>query len=205
MVKKGLLPTNESNYHEYIVMFKQLLPQVGGNNLANTLARIHGLLSFSRSIFTSRAVGETFLYFCLHGAATAWILQNELDLSETSAYNALKRLRSMGMLVPSIKITKIKASKGGPRPTIWALEGASAGEVSEALNLHYRMLSPKFMVAREVAQTILEEHLAPKQVMEITYREIIIKVKELRIPFKAPDIAELAAQYLHEQGVKVWR
>lgn len=43
------------------------------------------------------------------------------------------------------------------------------------------------------------------QVTEITYREIIIQVRELEIPFNVPDIAELAARYLHEKGIKVWR
>jgi len=27
----------------------------------------------------------------------------------------------------------------------------------------------------------------------------------MRVPFSAPDIAELAAKYLNEKGVKVWR
>jgi hypothetical protein len=40
---------------------------------------------------------------------------------------------------------------------------------------------------------------------EISYREIIIQVKELRIPFRTPDIADLAATYLNEKGIKVWR
>jgi len=27
----------------------------------------------------------------------------------------------------------------------------------------------------------------------------------MRIPFKGADIADLAASYLHEKGIKVWR
>ena len=41
--------------------------------------------------------------------------------------------------------------------------------------------------------------------MEVSYREIILKVKEIKIPFKGSDIAGLAAQYLHEKGFKIWR
>jgi len=40
---------------------------------------------------------------------------------------------------------------------------------------------------------------------EITYRELLVFVKELKIPFEKYDIAELIAQYLNEIGVKVWR
>ncbi|GAJ13271.1 unnamed protein product, partial [marine sediment metagenome] len=59
--------------------------------------------------------------------------------------------------------------------------------------------------AEEVAQSILGEYITPRQITEITYREIIIQVKELKIPFSTPDIADLAASYLHDRGIKVWR
>ena len=88
---------------------------------------------------------------------------------------------------------------------MWDIREATTEEVSRVLQFHYRMLSPKFRVAEEVAQTILDEYIAPRQVFEISYKEIVIKVKELRIPFSTPDIANLTAQYLNEQGVKVWR
>jgi len=78
-----------------------------------------------------------------------------------------------------------------------------AEEVSWALQLRYRMLSPKFRVAEEVAQTILDEYLQHQY--EISYREMVIKVRELRIPFRAPDIADLAASYLNDLGINVWR
>jgi hypothetical protein len=67
------------------------------------------------------------------------------------------------------------------------------------------MLSPKFLVAEKAAQTILDEYITKRNVDEISYREIIIQVKELRIPFRTPDIADLAATYLNEKGIKVWR
>jgi hypothetical protein len=126
-------------------------------------------------------------------------------MPEPTAYRALKHLGSLKIIVPALKITKNRKSKGGPRPTIWAIEGASPEEVTEALRLHYRMLSPKYRVAEEVAQTIIDEYITPRQANEITYREIIIHVKELKIPFMASDVADLAASYLHEKGIKVWR
>ena len=51
----------------------------------------------------------------------------------------------------------------------------------------------------------LEEYKETGKPLEIQYRDIIGKVKELKIPFKGPDIVDLAAQYLHERGIKVWR
>ncbi len=196
---------NKSNFLKYVELYRRLLLLNEGNNLATTLKNIQELLSFSEKIFSSSAIAEAFLYFCLHGASTAWVLQNELNMPEATAYRALKRLRSLGIVIPALKVSKLKNSKGGPRPTVWALEGASTEEVAGALRLHYKMLSPKFRVAEEVAQTIIDEYLSVRNVEEISYREIVIKIKELRIPFRTPDIANLAANYLNEMGIKVWR
>ena len=77
-------------------------------------------------------MGEVFTYFCLHGATTAWTLQNDLDMPEATAYRALKQLRSLKIVVPALKMSKTKRSKGGPRPTVWALEDTSLEEVTRA-------------------------------------------------------------------------
>ena len=198
-------PRDESNFRSYIALYRKLLLLNEENNLATTLTNIQELLSFSEKIFSSSAVAEAFLYFCLYGAATAWVLQNELNTPEASVYRALKRLRSLGIVVPAVKVSKRRNSKGGPRPTVWSLESSSTDEVARALRLHYQMLSPKFRIAEEVAQTILDEYITKRNVSEVTYREIVIQVKELKMPFSTPDIAQLAADYLNDKGIKVWR
>jgi hypothetical protein len=194
----------ETNFIKYTQIFRQLLLLNEKNDLATTLKNIQELLNFSESIFSSPAVAETFLYFCLHGAGTAWVLQMELNQPEATVYRTLKRLRAVGLIGPALKVSKVQSSKGGPRPTIWALESASGDEIAAALKHHYRTLSPKYRVAEEVAQTILDQYVK-KGREEITYRDLLDKIKEMRIPFKAPDIADLAAQYLVEKGIKVWR
>jgi hypothetical protein len=195
----------DTNFAKYVEVFRKLLLLNEKNDLATTLKNIQELMSFSEKIFSSSAVSETFLYFCLHGAATAWVLQCELNMPEATVYRAIKRLRAMDVIVPALKVSKVKRSKGGPRPTVWALDSASPEEVAKSLKYHYRMLSPKFRVAEQVAQTILEEFQVTGKPLEIQYRDIMGKAKELKIPFKGPDIADLAAQYLHERGIKVWR
>jgi len=195
----------ESRFTKYVEVFRTLLLLNEKNDLATTLKNIQELMNFSEKVFSSSAVAETFLYFCLHGASTAWTLQAELNMPEATVYRALKRLRAMGIVVPALKVSKVQRSKGGPRPTVWSLESAKGDEVARALKLHYRMLSPKFRVAEEVAQTILDQYVEKEAPLEISYREIMVTVRELKMPFKAPDIAELAAQYLHEKGMKVWR
>ncbi len=194
----------ETNFIKYTQIFRQLLLMNEKNDLATTLKNIQELLNFSESIFSSPAVAETFLYFCLHGAGTAWVLQTELNQPEATVYRTIKRLRAVGLITPALKVSKVQSSKGGPRPTVWALESASSDEIAAALRHHYRTLSPKYRVAEEVAQTILDDY-TKKGREEITYRDLLDQIREMRIPFKAPDIADLAAQYLVEKGVKVWR
>jgi predicted transcriptional regulator len=196
---------SEADFAKYVEVFRKLLLLNEKNDLATTLKNIQELMNFSEKIFSSSAVSEAFLYFCLHGASTAWVLQCELNMPEATVYRALKRLRAMGVVVPALKVSKVKRSKGGPRPTVWAIDTATPDEVAKALKHHYRMLSPKFRVAEEIAQTILEEYQDLGKPLEIQYRDIMGKAKALKIPFKGPDIADLAAQYLHERGIKVWR
>jgi len=90
------------NFGKFIEVYRQLLLLNENNNLSTTLKNIQELLTFTEKVFSSPAVAEVFLYFCLHGAATAWVLQNELSLPEATAYRALKRLRSIGIVVPAL-------------------------------------------------------------------------------------------------------
>ena len=190
--------------YDIVYTFKLLLSLHGGNS-TNSIIYKHTILSKVGGIFRNKSIAEVFVYLCLHGAATAWIIQCHMDMSETTTYRVLKQLRASGFIKPAIKVSKVKGSKGGPRPIVWTLEGSSTEEAARALILHYRLLSPKYRIAEEVAQSILEDYITPRQVTEITYREIVIQVKELKIPFSSPDIADLAARYLHERGIKVWR
>jgi len=208
MNKKNIFKSvsfDEINFNKYIETYRRLLLLNDGNNIAGALKNIQELLSFGEKIFSSQSVAEAFLYFCLHGAATGWILQTELSMPEATVYRVLKRLRALNIIKPAIKMLKVKNSKGGPRPTVWTIDGTSTDEISQAINLHFRTLSPKYRVAENVAQTILDEYMNKRRVQEITYKEIIVHIKEMMIPFKTPDIAELAADYLLESGMKVWR
>lgn len=205
--KRGgkLLSEGKRNLLEYREFFRRLLLSDERDNLKRDKEKIDQLFPLCKRIFSSNSVAKVFLYLCLHGAATAWILQVKLNLAEATAYRALKQLRTLGVISPAVRVPKKTDSKGGPRPTVWALEGATTEEISEALRLHIKMTSPKYRIAEEVAQTILDNYLSKRRSMEITYREIVLQIKRLRIPFNASDIAELTAQYLYERGIRIWR
>lgn len=110
--------------YDIVCAFKLLFKQRESDSTRTVLSKL-------RSIFGSKAVSEIFTYFCLHGASTAWMIQCELDMPEATTYRALKQLNSLGFIVSAMKVSKVR-SKGGPRPTVWALEGASQKEVTKA-------------------------------------------------------------------------
>jgi len=195
--------SKEATYSKFVSIYRKILS--ADENYGSTLKNIQEIITFTNQLLSSPAVAETFFYFCIHGAATSWILQNELQMPKTTTYRTLKRLRAMKVVVPALRVrARGKQSSGGPRPKIWSLQEVENTEVAAALKLHYNLLSPKFCVAQRIAQTILEEYRG-NQLNEINYSELVIKVKAMKTPFRTPDIATLAAEYLNDQGLKVWR
>jgi len=142
-------------------------------------------------------------YFLVYGAATAWTLRFRLSAKRRTIYEALEQLRMTGLIIDYHR-AQIPARNMKKPTTVWGLQSATNDQVREAQLLHMRLCSPKYRTAEKVGQTILEQWMA-KGLREIHYHEIIREVKELKIPFRGPDIADMAAQYLHENGVKVWR
>lgn len=113
---------------------------------------------------------------------------------------------ALGIVEPILKVPQRRVKRSGPMPRVWGLVGhCSDEEVARAVILHYRTLSPKYRAAEKVAQAILDDFYKKGKPMEISIRDIFVQVKALKIPFTSPDIADLAAMYLHEKGVKVWR
>jgi len=140
-------------------------------------------------------------YFLVYGAATAWTIRFRLSAKKRTVYEALEHLRETRVITDYHQVPNLGMKN---RPSIvWGLQSATNDQVREAQMLHTRLCSPKYRTAEKIGQTILEEWMN-KGLKEIHYHEIMQEVKELKMPFKGPDIADLAAQFLREQGIKVW-
>ncbi len=201
-----ILSSNENNPILKLIEKMKLLFSYGANNLSQRAVAVQELVAFLESIMKSPVTSDVFFYFLEHGAATAWLLQVDLTQPEASVYRALKNLRKMDILVNAIKISKHKDSRGGPRPIVWALQGAHATDVAAAIRKHYRSLSPKYRVAEELVQTVIKDHLERNTHVDgITHRTILGIIKGQAEPYHTRDIADLAATILHGQGIKVWR
>lgn len=201
------LPRHDSIPILYIIRAFRIILSNDSIISRNSLATDREILSACGRIFSSEWMGQAFIYLCRTGAVTAWLLQIQLGMPETTSHRVLKQLMALEIVEPVIKMPRRRMKRSGPIPKVWGLRGHYVPEdVAKAINLHYRTLSPKYRLAREVAQSMLTEYLEPRHLKEISYREIVAYVKDNRwISFNAPDIAELAADYIHEKGIKVWR
>ncbi len=206
MADDRLFSTNDSNYQLYILLEKMqlLLSNENNNSPIQRAMRGERLSSFLRSIFSSKAVGEVFVYLLDRKACTAWLLQVHLNIPEGTVYKALKRLRSLGVLEKVRKIKKPLKSAGGPRPTVWAILGASETDLASVIGEHNRSLSPKYRVAEQIVQTMMRDYTSIRVKQEITKKEIHYVVKEMRVPYRRYDIQLFVEQIFKDKGIKVW-
>ncbi len=200
-----LSSTRSNSKTELIRKIRLLLPN-GENNLTKRVVAVRELVAFLESIMRSAATSEVFFYLLEQGAATAWLLQVELQMSEATAYRALKRLRVMDIVIDATKIRHQHNTRGGPRPTVWALYGTPPEKIAGAIRKHQRALSPKYRVAEKFVQDILEPHLNRNTSAQgITLNQIIKYSRGQTAPYRNRDIADLAATILTMKGIKVWR
>src|SRR4030042_5590642 len=176
----------------YIIRAFQIILRSDRINSEGELDADRQILSACERIFKSEAVGQAFLYLCRHGAATGWLLQVQLGQPEATAHRVIRDLKALGIVEPILKVPQRRVKRSGPMPKVWGLVGhCSDEEVARAVTLHYRTLSPKYRAAEKVAQTILDEYRG--RATEVSYRDIVLRVKEMRIPYSGPDVADLAA------------
>lgn len=206
-VDNQLPPKNENNPVLILLQKMKLLLYNGGNNPLQQAIQAEQLIALFGGIFSSPATGKVFMYLLINGAATAWTLQVDLRLAEATAYRALKKLRALGLIDAAIRIDRIHDVRGGPRPTVWLLEGADPTTVPLAIQKHNRALSPQYRMAQEIAQGILDMWLIPKGIKSISYKELILDVRKTTdLQGRGlVDATNMVAQALRGMKIKVWR
>lgn len=195
------MQTNGTNTILHILNEIHLVQHYGTTNSKNGSTLKRDIVQDIGTLLTGKKWPIT-QYFLVYGAASAWTLRFRLSVKKRTVYNALESLKQCGLIAEFHKAPK--ANERGQEASIWGLITAPDNQITDATVLHMRLCSKKYQTAERVGQTILEDYMS-KQLKEIAYRDILQEVKKLKIPFKTPDIAELTATFLHEQGLKVWR
>jgi len=152
------LPFNEPNLIKNLTNSMQELLSQTESSSQEKLTHTRKVLSLLEKIFSSHTTSEVFIYICEHKATTAWTLQIQLDLPEASSYRALNRLEEIEVIERIIKLPRYENRHvaGGPIPTVWGLQDCNRTDIAEAVNLHYRCISPKYRLSDEIYQSTLD-------------------------------------------------
>ena len=205
---------NGNNLLYPIIRFVRLVVRIRATNPQSLYSALDELVAKDRNNFDWGQLGDVLhsedlrnvlFYFLDCGAATALTIQTRLKLGRDKTYRYLKKLERLGIIEPAVRMQKERPSKGGPRATVHKVPDATVDQVHEAIKIHRRLLSPKYRLAEEMAQLILDEYIEPRGMEEISYREILVFLREKRVTFVVADIAQMAARNLHEKGIKVWK
>ena len=211
-IGKSILSNFESNPVYYIIHKIRLLTLLESTNYDSDTLAPPELVSFSENdlkdvgrILVSDSLRGVVWYFLDYGAATSLILQFRVDVPEATSFRHITTLRKMGVISPAVRSRHPVDQKGGPRPTIWMVPDATIEHVNNAQKLHKRLMSPKYVAGELMGQLILEEYMQPRNLNTITGREVKDLVREKGVKYSVLDISNLAMDYLHERGMKVWR
>lgn len=209
---KTILSRSENNSVYNIVYAIKLFLSSDNNNLFLEALGSRELLSHSEKdldqvgkILSIRGLRRTAWYFLDYGAATAAILQNRLGITEPTTYRYMKDLKAFNFISLAVKTRKPRGHKGGPRPEVWMVPDAQLSDINDAQKLHRSLLSPKYLAGEMLGQLILEEFIEPRNVTEITSREVWDVAREHKIRGELVDIVFFAMNYLSDKGIKVWR
>ncbi|MFX0211959.1 MAG: hypothetical protein ACFFDT_38645 [Candidatus Hodarchaeota archaeon] len=207
-------------------MNKELL-SIFGNNRGYNIESVNQLLvtfvtinsqlpdNLRREFFTkvdkiwgTDSIRKTFLYLCNHRAATQFMISKGTNLSIMSVSRAVNYLKKEKLIVEATKV-RMAYSKGGPRPSVWAVINYDPEDVKEACEKHARINTPAFSEANRITQFILDEFLALKPEWlkkQIQYRDIIKIIRENSTNYQFSDMAQIVSEQLQVQhGVKIWR
>lgn len=210
--KKKLVIKVGTNSVYYILTKIKLLTQLGINNSSEVNLSPEELLPYSDTnweqvgkILSIKNLRRTAWYFMNHGAATAWTLQNRLDIPQRTTYRYLEDLRTFNFIVHGLNTSKPRGKKGGPRSEVWMTSDATIDQINEAQELHRRLMSPKYVAGERLGQLIMEEYLEPRRIDTITRKEALEFARDHGIRGNLSDIVIFAMNYLHEKGIKAWK
>lgn len=143
----------------------------------------------------------------LHHATIIKYIAEDLELSETQVYRLVTQLKEWGIVkfAGSIDNRRKGGVKGGPQPQIITLAGKIYPEEILALREKYfKDQNPALAELKRIIPMLIDEYVDPNS-KEITYRQIVNKVRDTLPGYKFAPLADECARNLHEMGIKVWR
>ena len=176
---------------------ENIIPNLTNTDWSKSLRILERLMRLDSSPILQRVAR----YFLEKKASTSKILRTELELPKSTVTWALQQLTEIGFIEP---VSEVRQERGRPA-FIYATPDASEDDIKRARIRHRRISNPKYKAAERLAQTLLTEYLEKRERCEISIREILIFVREVKLPYSSADVAEIVAELLSEKGIKIWR
>ena len=143
-------------------------------------------------------------YFIKNGAASAWILRYKLQVHRRAVYRSIEDLRKLDLIQP--KTTVKPSSRRKRSAVIWAIPTATERQVVEAVRLYTRLTSPIGLRAEALGMDFIEHVIQKRRLSQITGTDILNYLIERQVAgHERPDIANMIADLLKENGYTVWR
>ena len=201
-LRKGQLVTEDGRISLLSLLKEiQMMMTKGVTNPADQNEEEERLRSILVTIF-KRYNWRILSYLFENGAITSVIARRRLSIPRRSAFRSLSELEEIGLVELATR-AKVPHREGKPG-NVYRLIGAEIEAVRKAVRLHNLLIgSRKYRIADDLAQTILEE-FNEKGLKEISYKDIRIRVKALKIPFSTYDISQMVYAILVDNDLKVW-
>lgn len=193
-----LLSQNLSNSPNTITKEKKLILYYLSNFLFLDPTQLKELLKNYESIMEKRGRRTVYFYFLENIAATGALIMAETGLSEPGAYGHMKWLYQNGFIEAHAKVRSLK--KGGPRPVLYSLPGASKEQLARAILKIRKSRTQSYKLVLELTQLIWEDI----QDMETQMSKIVYLSRKHSSGFHFMDVAKLVARELKEKGVTIW-
>jgi len=203
--KVEFLSPDEKKSNTYTILLFDLLLSYDKNSSLNPLARVKDFFSWCESISTSTIRKKIFYYFLEKKVGTVPVIVDSLELPEPSIYREVNNLYRIQVLEPIVNSRLFKRRKGRP-PTVYGLKGLwRPDDLIKAVETHNQTKSKSFVLISGLGQSIMEDYLSPRFLDEINMNEIVYLCHAECKGYYTFDIANGVADFLSNQGVKVWR
>ena len=156
------------------------------------------------TLLRSGAAAQIFIRLCSEKADTPYLLARELDIPPRTVYNALTRLRQMGLIVESQPLRG--SVRPGAKAGVFALTGYQAENLLEAVQRDRHARTPAYTEVKRITQLLLDDYLRviSHRNMGKAYRSEVNKIvrRECRgVHFV--DLLPLVEGELRKQGLVV--
>ena len=109
------------------------------------------------NLLRSEAAAQVFIRLCREKADTPYVLTRELDIPPRTVYNALKRLRNMGLIVESQPFRG--GVRSGAKAGVFALTGYDPADLLEAVKRDWISRTPAYTEVKRITQLLLDDYL----------------------------------------------